>query len=949
MSQYRNAPRRRLALLGATAIAAGLASPLAYAQNTSAPATNTSTGVATPQGTTPAVPQATEQVEVTGTRIQNTNANSENPLTVVTAKEIAQSSAQTIEDVLNKLPSIGTSGLYGTTNNGGVGLSCTDIRNLGINRVLVLVDGKRFVHDSDGVDDCVDLNNIPLQMVDHIEVLKDGASSIYGADAVSGVVNIIMKKHFSGTTATLEGDLPTTGSGSEGELSVTSGQSFDAGNFTLGLDYLNRSPVSQKDRNWANRINSGYVGGIGNDFGSGSIPGGRIANLGLKVSPTGNAVTPFNGSTDTYDFAPSQDLVGGLEKESLSALGHVDFNEYMTGYVEAFFTHKLTSEQLAPEPVYTNSSAALPFPYFIVPNGNPYLQALTYGGTSLSTLLDGDNAEVRKRLTELGNREYTQDTNTIEFTTGLRGVLPYDVDYDAYYTYGHSDSINQTKNSANIANLEQVVGYSYTPSTFGSGGTYDPSVCPSFGCTNPFDLSPAAAKYVAFTETDTSAFNLRDYGLDTSKKDVLALPYGSLGLAFGFDHREESGNYFTDNLVATGLTNESPQQPTGGGFNVTEVYGETRIPILADLPFAKELTADLSGRYFNYNTFGSGETWKISGNWTPVSDIRFRGSLGTSFRQPSVNELYTSPVNSANGFIDPCNAGATGTTAVNCAKQGVPASFQTANTQLNTVIGGNPALQPETARTETAGIIIKPRWIPNSAFTVDYFRTKINNAIGALDTQTILDTCYASVNLSSSLCSLIAPRDVNHELVNVIATNQNLGVVNTSGIDFGLTYNLPLGDYGTVSENNEMEYVRHYYTQDVPGGPFIDMAGTLIVAPPGNFAYPRVKDNNTVTWANGAFTFSYTTRFISGMDYYNDPTAPPVYTKANGFRVVSTPNIIYHDIEGTYSYRSATVTVGCDNILNQNPPFVPDASTNTNANVYDVIGRLVYAKLSYHF
>ena len=957
MSQKAYAPRRKIVLLGATALVAGLASPLAYAQNTVAPATSVPTGPATPQGATPAVPEATEQVVVTGTRIQNTNANSANPLTVVTAKEIAQSSAQNVEDVLNKLPAIGSSGLYGTTNNGGVGLSCTDIRNLGITRVLVLVDGKRFVHDSDGVGDCVDLNNIPLQMIDHIEVLKDGASSLYGADAVSGVVNIIMKRNFTGTTATLEGDLPTTGSGSEGQLSVTSGQSFDQGNFTLGLEYLNRSPLSQKDRNWANRINSGYVGGVGNDFGSGSIPYGRIANLRLRATGN-NTVVPYNRSTDTYDFAPAQDLVGGLEKEGLSALGHVDFNEYMTGYVEAFFTHKVTTQQLAPEPVYTNSSAALPDNgqglYFIVPPGNPYLADYTdANGNTVTSLLGGSNALVRKRLTELGPREYVQDTDTIEVTTGLRGVLPYDVNYDAYYTYGHSSSVNQTKNSANIANLEQVVGYSYTPSTFGIGGTYDPSVCPSFGCTNPFALSPAAAKYVAFTETDTSKFNLRTYGLDLSKNNVLSLPYGGLGLAFGFDHREESGFYNTDGVVAAGLTNESPQQPTGGGFSVTEVYGETRIPILADLPFAKELSADLSGRYFSYNTFGSGETWKASANYTVIDDIRLRASIGTSFRQPSVNELYTSPVNSANGFVDPCdtsNGALTPVVAANCASKGVPANFVNQETQVNTLIGGNPNLQPETARTETLGLILKPRFLPNSALTVDYYRTKINNSIGALTSQTIISGCYGSINLSSPLCNLIGPRDSLSQLTSLVATNQNLGVTRTSGLDFGVTYNLPLGDFGAVSLNNQMEYVMNYLSQDLPNGPFIDSVGTLTVVGPGNYAYPRVKDNNSITWANGALSFTYTTRFISGMDYFNDPTTPPaVYTKADGYRVTSTPNIFYHDIEGTYTYRTATFTVGIDNLLNQNPPFVPDTATNTNTNIYDVIGRLVYAKLSYHF
>jgi iron complex outermembrane receptor protein len=956
MSQEVYAPRRRIALLGATAMLAVMASPMAFAQTvpqTSPPAPGTSTAGA--EGVPAA---ATQQIVVTGTRIANTNASSANPITVVTSKQIAESSSQTIEDVLQKLPAIGSSGLYGTTNNGGVGLSCTDIRNLGISRVLVLVDGHRFVHDSDGVADCVDLNNIPLQMVDQIQVLKDGASSIYGADAVAGVVNIILKKNFVGTTATLEGDLPTRGGGSTGKLSVTTGETFDKGNITLGFEYLNKAPVSQGSRNWSNRINSGYTGSTGNDFGSGSIPYGRIAGISpsgnnatipfggdLRVKPDGTAV-PYNGSTDSYDFAPAQDLVGGLERESLSTLAHYDFNEYMTGYVEAFFTHKLTTEQLAPEPVYTNSSSALPDPFFVVPAGNPYLAGLSVGGVPFSTLYPGQNALVRQRATYLGDRQYTQESNTFEITGGIRGVLPYDVTYDTFYTFGVSDSTNETKNSANIANLEQVAGYSYTPGTFLTG-TYDPSVCTG-GCTlsNPFQLSSASAKYVAYNETDTSAFNLRTYGLDLSKKDVFELPYGGVGLAFGFDHREENGNYNTDNLVATGLTNESPQQPTGGGFSTNEVYGETRIPILADLPFAKALTLDLSGRFFSYNTFGSGETWKIGGDYAIIPDIRFRANIGTAFRQPSVSELYTSPVNSANAYHDPCSHDQviSAVTAANCAAQGVKPTFVSQESQLNTLIGGNPDLQPETARTETAGMVLTPHWVPNSSITVDYFRTKINNSIGALDTQTILTTCYNSVNLSSPLCADIGPRDVTGEITNAIATNQNLGVTKTSGIDLGLTYNLPIGDLGAVNLTNNAEFVINYFQQNQPNGPFTDYNGQIQDALNGT-AFPRWKDDNTITYSNGPLTLGYTTRFISTMtfDEFSGCGSPATC------RTTSTPNVFYHDIQATYTYNQATLTVGVDNILDEPPPFVDDGTTNTAPEIFDVVGRTVYAKLAMHF
>jgi iron complex outermembrane receptor protein len=949
MLQQDFAPRRRVALLGATAILAGLASGAAVAQTTPAPI--------------PAPAPSTEQVVVTGTRLQNTNANAANPVTVITSKEIAASGAQTIEDVLQKIPAVGTSGLYGTTNNGGVGLSCTDIRNLGINRVLVLIDGHRVVHDSDGVDDCVDLNNIPVELIDHIDVLKDGASSIYGADAVAGVVNIIMKKNTVGTTATLEGSLPTERGGADGKLAVTSGETFDKGSFTIGVEYQNRSPLEQGDRNWANRINSGYIGSKGNDAASGTIPYGRL--IGIAPNPTGDptlsipgdqrvtpqgTLVPYNYSTDSYDFAPQQDLVGGLERETLSTLGNYDFNEYMTGYLEAFYTHKTTTEQLAPEPIYTNSSSALPFPAEIIPYGNPYLNNLTENGATYASLYPNENALLRQRATWLGDREYVQDTNTLQLTGGVRGTLPYDVDYDAFYDFGTSSSVNQTKNSANIFNLEQELGYSYTPSNF-TGGTYDPSVCTG-ACVliNPFSVSAAGANYVRFTQTDTSLFNLRTYGLDLTKKNLFELPYGDVGLAFGFDHREEHGSYNTDSLVAEGLTNESPQQPTAGGFSLNEVYAETEIPIVKDVPFFKNLSVDLSGRYFDYNTFGSGETWKVGVQYSPISDVRIRGTIGTAFRQPSVGELYTSPTNSAAGYTDPCSGyTASSPVAKKCEAQGVPLGFVSGNTQLNTLIGGNPLLNPETARTETVGVVYKPHFIPNFAFTADMFRTTINNSIGAVTLQTALDQCYTS----GQLCSDIGGRDpITHEIINATTLNQNLGVTFTDGMDFGLTYNLPIGDYGAVSFNNDLEWVWKYESQNVPGGPFEQFNGTIDDSLNGN-GFPRVKNDFATTWTNGPLSIGYTMEFIAGMDWETGEGCAGVLANGNPdfstCRVDKTPNVFYHDIEATYTYRQATFTVGINNILNIPPPFVDDLTTNTAPQVYDVVGRTVFARTTFKF
>ena len=324
----------------------------AFAQ--SAPAQ--STAATAPSGADAATAGgAPENIVVTGSRLKTTNATSESPVVVVTSAQIEHSQAQTLEDVLQKLPEVGTSGLYSTTNNGGGGVSCIELRNLGIERTLVLVDGKRFVN---GTANCVDLNNIPLEQVERIEILKDGASTTYGADAIAGVVNIILKHNFSGVTFHANGQVGTeAGDDKSGELSVLAGTNFDKGNFTIGLDYLNQGPVFQIDRPWAQYPvqtdkplgKKQTVGSIYNPNGyvQGDINGNpdTYNNLGNVLNKDGTLGAPYTGAlAQRFNFGALQQLADSIEKESITSTANYDFNEHVTGFMEAFFTHKRTSE-----------------------------------------------------------------------------------------------------------------------------------------------------------------------------------------------------------------------------------------------------------------------------------------------------------------------------------------------------------------------------------------------------------------------------------------------------------------------------------------------------------------------------------------------------------------------------------------------------------------------------
>ncbi len=972
--------KNRNQLAGSAAILAllqGLAAAPALAQT--APAQSAAPA---PTGADSGLPGAgpAEQITVTGSRIKTTNATAENPLTVVTSAQIEHSSSQTIEDVLQRLPSIGTSGLYGATNNGGEGASCTDIRNFGINRTLVLVNGRRFVHSGILGDDCVDLNNIPLSLVDRIEVLKDGASTTYGADAVAGVINIILKKNFTGTVIKADGSIGTdSGDGRTGDLSVTTGTNFDKGNVTVNAEYENRAPVQQKNYDWSDPVVANNAVGSKPSYGSGIPPAGRIFADGNNTNPnfyniasgddiaTGNGgFTGYNRSRDGYDYGSQQYLAGSLEKESFNSFGTYEFTPNITGYVEEYFTHKRTDTQLAAQPVTGALMPGVLPDAFVVPDGNPYLAQL-YGPNSGAV-------DLYRRVAEFGDRDNIAVTNTFQFNGGFKGTFAEDWDYDVFFQYGLSDNTITSTNEVNFARLEQEVGFRQTTATpdqianinantNGSGfdatsfGVYDPTVCTSRpGCVliNPFGLnsiSQAGINYARFTEQATSEFTLRTFGGTITNSNLFQLPYGPLGVSLGVEHRRESGEYSPDALVGTGDTLENAQTPTKGAFDVTELYGELLIPIVKDLPGVKDLHVDLGGRFFDYNTFGTGETWKISANWTIIPDIRFRATDGVAFRQPSVDEAFGGQTLGFPGATDPCaNASSYGAKAAaviaQCSKvigNYNPNTFtQTGNQQVQTISGGNPNLTPETARTQTVGVVLSPRYLPRSSITVDYYRTKIDNAIGTIQTQDILDGCYTGS--APGFCSQsfgALNRVAGGQLGTVTATLANLGETRESGLDIGATYSYPIPGYGTLSFQNDAAIVFKYDSQNLPDGPFIQFNGKIISAEYG-FGYPRLRDNASLDWRLGDFQFGYQMRYISGMSYYPalDP-ATSIHTKAE--------EIFYHDINFNYDYHNASVNIGVNNLLDKRPPFVFDTSTNTDPQVYDVLGRVVYVKTTFRF
>ena len=914
--------------------------------------------------------QAPETVEVTGSRLRTSNVTSEAPITVVTAKQIEQSSSQTIEDVLRKVAAIGTSGNFASTNNGPVGSSCIDLFNLGITRTLVLVDGRRFVHTGYGTgNDCVDLDTIPIEMVDRIEVLKDGASTIYGADAVAGVINVITKKNYSGTQLNLGGNITASGDGKQGDISGITGFDFaqGRGNVEVSGHYLQRQPILQKDRDWADPIVTGDNGpGQPYTFGSGIPQAGRYfgANTNTPAetafsSSLGGSVlngqptqfqNQYNGANSSnpntngrYDNGFDSFLNDFESQGNLAGEAHYDVNDHLTAYATTFYTHKSTETQLSGQPFTGNPNTTTSL---VIPQGNPFAEAL-----GVDEPLSGF-----RRTTDIGPRSIYTGTDTWQATVGARGNITGNWNYDSYFTYGYSDTTITSSNLINANNFQNALGSDGNP-----GDPFNAALCnPAQGCAllNPFgpnNISPAAARYVSFTANANAYYQFRDYGGSITNNKVLQLPYGPLGLAVGFEYRQENGAYHPDPTIESGASASAEEFPTGGGFDVGEVFGELNIPILKNLVAAKDLSADVSGRWSDYNTFGGVQNFKTGLNWSPTQDIRFRANLGTSTRQPAIAEAFGGDTLSFEQGNDPCTptqinmyGAANGIVAANCARQKLPAGFTQSSDQIATLVGGNPLLRPETSRTYTIGSVLTPRFLPSFSAEIDYYHTSINNQIGAVPVQFIEDQCYTSVNQSSPFCADAGVRNGSGNIALANAPEQNLGVLRTNGIDFDLSYLLKLRGGNSFQFTNELLDTIGYTEQLSSGGPFLNLKGTLNTVGGGGLypiGIPVIRDNFTGTYAHGPFSFSWTVRYIDGMTYNQGGAnfSPAVD------RFYRTNEVFYHDIVATYKFKKVQVVAGIDNLFDRTPPFALDSNENTASTVYDVLGRTFYARLQVRF
>ncbi len=871
--------------------------------------------------------ESTESVVVTGTRIASPDAVAAAPLTVVSAADISQTKAATLEQTINRLPSMSQTNSSNDQNSiSPGGISTADMRGLGTERTLILIDGQRMVSTFVSGAQGQDLQNIPTDLIDRIEVLRDGASPIYGADAIAGVINIITKKDFQGLQLSGSTGISTYGDHATKQLSALFGAQTPSAGVIAGVQYTTEDPVRQSARLW-----SGGKDGSQNIYGfSSAVPLGRFEDTVTGDIYCGNASHTLTPATTCGLFNTSNDpnLIQGRSVLNANLQAHYDINDNLEIYSSTFFTNRKSNAILNPEPVGDVYPSAKWLSGIVIPASNPNNPT-------------GHDLALRKRLYEVGDRRFDDDVDTFQERFGLKGKL-WDWSFDAGYQYGQSDSSDYTHGAVNLTHIQELVGaIPCEPAA--------PAGCGGVMLAGTGSLTPDQAKYVQYVGMDNSRYAQSIAYVDITGTLPFGLPAGNIGMAFGGNWRREGVKAIPDALKQTGDFAEGTSLPTEGHYDVSEAYGELQIPLLRDSAIAEDLSVDLAARISQYSNFGNANVYKGSFNWQVNDLIRFRGGYGTGVRAPQVGgELYLGANQSADGFSDPCVGPTDATITANC-RTAIgpaydPATFTQAVPQLSAARVGNPNLKPETSNQWNLGAVLTlDQFVPGLSATVDYYNIHINNYITLIDPGSAVSLCYGSVGFTDPNCSNIGARNsVNGALTSYTEPYTNLGYIHTDGIDMGANWNTtdPIDalEGWSLGLSTEWSFVNNYKQQNLDGS-VTQYAGTYSE---GAISYGQPKWKGLFTAMLGmpenGPSFSVTERFI-GQTYVN-----AIYGETPDTPGYNVPELFFTDINVNVPFDIYTVNLGIDNLFDKDPPLAIDPFVQTLSNQYDFVGRFFYLR-----
>lgn len=985
--------------------------------------------------------QEVQELVVTGSRIPQPNLTSASPVTVVGAEDIQTRGVTRTEDLVNQLPQV-FAAQGSNYANGATGTATVDLRGLGPNRTLVLIDGRRLMNGTPAAtagNTAPDLNFIPAALIERVEVVTGGASAVYGADAVAGVVNFIMQQDFEGVRLDLQYSgyqhkndskiqdvvrrrqagaidpsrfaLPeeTVWDGGTTDLNLVIGANTadDRGNVTAYVGYRNTQAVTQDQRDYsscalglsATGLHGFACGGSGTTAPAQFVPGGgTLSSITLDPAAAGGrGFRPYVAGRDAFNFAPYNYYQRSDERYVLGAFAHYEFSPAAELYTQLMFMDDHTVAQIAPSGIFGQNIN-------INCENNPYLtptMATSLCAPTIDQLPDDDNfpntigvnpdadlatpgqqasVAILRRNVEGGGRQADLRHTSYRGVIGMRGDLGDGWNYDAFAQYG-TVSYQQIYNNefslarslrANDVVIDPLTGQPACRSAVPSlaGANVDAACRPYdvFGTAGP---SAESLSYVqtpgfqngTYTQTVVSGVltgQLGQYGVKTPWAE------DGVGVALGTEYRRESLDLNTDIAFQTGdlLGQGGATLPSQGSYDLYELFGETRIPLVQDRPFFHSLSAELGYRFSDYSLGFNTNTYKIAGDWEPTEDFRIRASYNRAVRAPNIIELFSTANVVLNGTTDPCAGPTPDFSAAQCANTGVSAS-QYGNLavnlaeQYNGQTGGNPDLDPEKSTTKSLGLVLTPTFFPGFTFSVDWYNIEVEKRIGQIGQDVTLERCAETGD--AFFCGLIkrAPGTGSLWLSNngyIVDTTFNTGGLEVEGVDIESTYRFDFADmgftnglsnYGGLSFNFQGSYLKDYLVTTLPGDEPFDCAGQYGNICTGSAVsaaapMPEWRHKLRLTWnAPWDLEVSGTWRHISEVTSDRGvETAADATLKA----------MDYFDLAGNWGVReNVTLRFGVNNLFDKDPPLASQSncpagpcSGNTYPQTYDSMGRYLF-------
>jgi iron complex outermembrane receptor protein len=961
MAKSRNLQHAVRYALAAMAVAAA---PAGYAQTQTQPT---------------AAAAALEEVVVTGSRLKTANEVSISPITTVTAGDIAATGLTRAEDLLNNLPMV-FAAQGSTIANGSDGTATVNLRGLGPQRSLVLVNGRRLGPGSADGRNYADVNQVPAALIEKIDVLTGGASAVYGADAVAGVVNFVLNTKFEGVKVdanydyhqhhngnsvaglvTKAGDQLPPGNVNTGfskDVSFLVGSNFadGKGNATFFATYTSAQPVLQAKYDYsACTLNSpskaGVKAGKGPSCGgSGTAATGYFqayGNTGAAlftntVDKATGAFRPFNFATDLYNYGPINYYQRPSERYTAGTFVNYDVTSHVNAYAEFMFSRNTSVAQIAASGDFFLLSK--------ISCANPLLTAAEKAAICSPANLaaqgstTGINMYIGRRNVEGGGRQATFASDSYRTVIGLKGDFGEAWTFDAYGQYGTTQISDENLNYLSNTKIQNALNVVTNPAT---GQPVCQSVldktdtaCVPWNIWVPGQVTKAATNYLALpllisgdvTEQIVSGSVTGDFG-----KYGVKLPSAATGLQanLGIEWREEGAHFRPDEASQEGIAAGSGGKtvPVAGGFTVRELFTELRLPLIDNAPGAESLAAEGGYRYSDYSLGFNTNTYKLGLEWAPVRDVRARGSFNRAVRAPNVLELFQPQAVALDGTSDPC-AGATPTpTAAQCAFSGVtPAEYGhiSANpaSQYNGLLGGNTHLLPEVADTYSLGLVFQPRMVPNLTLSIDYFDIKIKETIGPIGEDTILGNCistgspvYCGAVQRSSSGSLWKS---NSGFVSDL--NVNFGALSTKGIDIKGSYRLDMKGAGSLAFTLDGTKVNSLITQPLTNGASFDCVGYFGAKCSFNADGPSPKWRHifNTTWNTPWQALSATLRWrYFGAVASERTSSDPQLAQAFYPGTSHIPAYNYFDLSAALALKEkVTFRLGVNNLLDKDPPIV---------------------------